>query len=99
MVAEEGRRRAELADVGLGGRVELSGGDPGLRDVTQQLEGASDHEAGDAHAVYLFGGLELDPPVAPAQDSETSSSAAKMRWVTSSTSPMPSTSTSSPRER
>ncbi len=105
-VALERRDTAVRADVVLGDRVELAGGDAGTYGGAQHLERLTGQQAGDAHLLDLVGRLDLDAAVAEAhrqvhrgQLSETSSSAAKIRSVTSSTSPMPSTSISSPRPR
>ncbi len=103
VVALERGRRAAGADVILRDRVELAGGDPGLDRVGQQLQRAPDHQAGGAHPLDLLGSLDLHPPVAEAHalyrpgSRSGASSCSKTRRVTSSTGPIPSIETSSPR--
>ncbi len=95
--ALERRRRTAAEDVLLRQLVELDGGHPGPHGLRQELEGLPDHQTRPAHARDLVGGLGLDPGPAEHQEPWTPLSALSIRAVTSSTSPMPSTCTSSPR--
>jgi hypothetical protein len=50
---------ARAADALLGQPVEVPGRHTGRHRRAQQLEGATDHEAGGPHAAYLVGSLDL----------------------------------------
>ena len=99
------RRDASTRANGVFGKgVETAGRDPGSHGLANELESASDEQARDPHLGDLIRALDLDAaltkqhPRTP-QDWLTASSAAMMRSVTSSMSPMPSTSISKSRSR
>ena len=98
-VAEEGGHAAAGADVLLGDRVELAGADARRAPRRAAAPGSRPPAARPPASCAIWSGVLISTPRSrkpiapcPAQLSWTSSSAAKMRLVTSSTSPMPSTS-------
>src|SRR5690606_34244801 len=92
VVAEEVRPRTGAVEDLPGDVVELGGGPPGYRSLPERRVDVGDDEAREAHDPDLLRGLVLD-----AFAHQLAFSAASRRSVTSSTAPIPSTRTSSPR--